>query len=320
MTATPTTAASTTRASTTTTPTTTAQVIELAGRVHVYEQAPGGWCVNNAGIVVDGRGALVIDTAATETRAKRLRDAVDGLASGPRRVVVNTHAHGDHTFGNHVFGPATTVIAHEDCRTDMDRHGLALTGLWPGTDWGEIELVLPDITVTDGLTLRYGSEAAEVVHVGPAHTEGDLVVWLPGPRILFAGDVLFSQVTPFHLFGSVRGTLAAIERLRDLGPRTVVCGHGPVAGPDVLEENASYLRWILRLAESGTAAGETPLEVAGGADLGRYGQWIDTERIVGNLHRAYLEMDDATPGGPIDYADVLADMVAYNDGEPACLA
>lgn len=297
------------------------RLIEVTEHVYVYEQPPGGWCVNNAGIVVDNDTALVIDTAATEFRARCLRRTVDNVAAGPRRIVVNTHAHGDHTFGNYVFGPAATIIAHPHCREEMARTGLALSELWPETDWGSIELALPNITVADRLALRYGTKSAEVIHVGPAHTAGDLVVWLPEPGILFAGDVLFSSVTPFHLFGSVVRTLAAIDRLRELRPRVVVCGHGPVAGPEVLDENSDYLRWIRQLAEKGKAADRTPLDAARDANLHRFAHWVDPERIVGNLHRAYLDLDGQVPEDAPDYAAILAEMVDFNGGKaPTCHA
>jgi cyclase len=243
------------------------------------------------------------------------------LGGGPRRIVVNTHAHGDHTFGNFVFGAAATVIAHERTRTELTRTGLALTTLWPDNDWGDIRLVPPSITVTDRLTVHVGDRTAELIHVGPAHTTGDLVVWLPEDRVLFAGDVLMSGATPFHLFGSVRGGLVAIETLRALRPVTVVCGHGPVCGPEVLDTCAAYLRWIQELAAWGRAAGRTPLEVARLAGPGDFGDLIDRERIVGNLHRAYAELGDGELGESLDAAAVFTEMVDYNDGRlPTCLA
>lgn len=300
---------------------TEATLVEVADSVFAYEQAPGGWCVNNVGILADGDGAVLIDTVATESRAHRLRRAVDRLTTGPRRTVVNTHAHGDHTFGNFVFGAAATVIAHEDSRTEMDATGLALTGLWPDVDWGNVEVTLPSVTVHDTLTVHVAGKRAELIHIGPAHTRGDIVVWLPEDRVLFAGDVLMSGVTPFHLFGSVRGGLAAIERLRALRPATVVCGHGPVCGPEVLDQCADYLRWVRDLATAGNAAGRTPLTVAKQADRSRFDHLLDPERLVGNLHRAYAELGDQELGVPLDNAAIFGEMVTYNDGMlPTCLA
>jgi hypothetical protein len=88
-------------------------------------------------------------------------------------------------------------------------------------------------------------------------------------------------------------------------------------------EVLGYLRFVRDVAERGRAAGVPPLELARGTDLGRYAQWSDPERIVGNLHRAYADLDGepAARGGPIDFPAALADMVAYNGGRPlTCLA
>src|SRR5262249_46237699 len=156
---------------------------------------------------------------------------------------------GDHIFGNQVFGPAATIFAHERARTEIAETGLALTTFWPQVNWGEIQVVLPTVTFADRLTIHVGARRVELIYVGPAHTTNDVVVWLPDERILFAGDVVLSGSTPFILMGSVSGALTAIERLRELGPQTVICGHGPVTGPEVLDENADYLVWIQWLAE-----------------------------------------------------------------------
>ncbi len=306
-------------------PTPPAELVEVADGVHAYIQRPGGWCLSNAGVVLGPDGAVVVDTLATEPRARELRATVERLATGPGRTVVNTHHHGDHTFGNQVFGPAATVVAHERARQEMAETGLALTGLWPDVDWGEIELRLPTITFPDRLTLHVGERAAEVLHVGPAHTTNDVVVWLPDDRVLFAGDVVLSGCTPFNLMGSIAGALLAVERLRALGATTVVCGHGPVAGPEVFDETAAYLRWVQELAGAGAAQGLTPLEVARDADLGDFAHLVDPERIVGNLHRAYAELDPGTGaeplGRPLDVVAVFREMVEHNGGElPTCLA
>jgi cyclase len=268
---------------------------------------------------------VVIDTMATASRTARLRAAIGEIDAGPVRTLVNTHHHGDHTFGNDAFG-AVTIVAHRAARTEMAAAGLGLTTLWPGVDWGELRLALPTLTFEERLTVHAGDRPAELIHVGPAHTTNDVVVWLPDDRVLFAGDVLMSGVTPFILMGSVSGALRAVDELRTLGARTVVCGHGPVAGPEVLDETAGYLTWIQRLAAVGAAQGISPLEAAREAGPGQFGQLIDSERIVGNLHRAYAELEGAEPAGgelgrPLDVAQIFGEMIEYNGGVlPECLA
>ena len=298
----------------------TPHLTEVADGVYAYLQPAGGWCLNNAGVLAGGDGTVVIDTVATVRRALRLRESVEAIGAGPVRTLVNTHHHGDHTFGNDVFG-AVTIVAHHAARTEMAESGLGLTALWPQVDWGEVRLALPTLTFEGRLTLHVGERRAELIHVGPAHTTNDVVVWLPADQVLFAGDVAMSGVTPFNLMGSVRGALRAVNRLRRLGARTIVCGHGPVTGPEVLDETAEYLEWIQRLAADGAARELTPLQVAREVGPAAFDHLIDPERIVGNLHRAYAELGVGQLGRPLDVVKIFGEMIDYNGGAlPECLA
>ncbi|MFF5639257.1 MBL fold metallo-hydrolase [Streptomyces sp. NPDC012825] len=296
------------------------RLVEVADGVHAYVQPDGGWCLNNAGVILTGDGAVVVDTAATERRALRLKESVDSLAAGPRRTVVNTHFHGDHTFGNKVFGPEATVISHALTRIDMAETGLALTDLWPDVEWGDVEVVLPDVTYSDGLTLHVGGRRVELLHLGPAHTRSDTVVWLPEERVLFTGDVVMPGCTPFVLMGTVRGSLEVLGRLRALDPVTVVGGHGPLAGPEAFDATEEYLRWLEKTAAEGAASGLTPLEAARTCDLGPFAGLLDSERLVGNLHRAWFELDDSDRASPLDVVGVFGEMVTYHGRLPDCHA
>lgn len=292
---------------------------EVADGIFAHLQPDGGWCLNNAGLIVSrGRSALV-DTAATEARARALRETVLGVTPTPPRTVINTHSHGDHTFGNFLF-PEAVVVGHERTRTEMDTVGLHLTGLWPDVCWGGVEVVLPEVTFRERLTLHIGGTTAELLCLGPAHTAADTVVWLPAQRVLFTGDLVMSGVTPFCPMGSVAGSVEAIAVLRSLGARTVVTGHGPVGGTEVLDSAEGYLRLVQRLAREGTAAGLTPLETAREADLGPYGEWIDAERLVPNLHRAYAEERGQAVGDAAEMPALFAEMVEFHGGLPACHA
>jgi cyclase len=294
---------------------------EVADGVFAYLQPPGGWCLNNAGLVVGDDGqSVLIDTVATERRARRLREAVLRRVPTPPRTLVNTHFHGDHVFGNFVF-PEALIVAHEGTRSDMAEHGLHLAGLWPDVCWGDLELALPQVTYRDALTLHIGGVRVELLHIGPAaHTTNDTVVWLPEQRVLFTGDVLMAGVTPFCVMGSVSGSLDALDRLRALGAEVVVPGHGPVGGPGLFDANEAYFRWIQRLAERGTAAGLTPLQLARETDLGPYAELIDQERMVPNLARAYAEVRGAAPGSPLDVGALFGEMIDYHGRLPDCHA
>jgi cyclase len=295
-------------------------MMELAEGVYAYTQPHGGWCLNNAGVIAGPNGTVVIDTVATEGRVRWLREAIHKLGNGPVHTIVNTHHHGDHTFGNYAFSPAA-IVAHERARIEMAETGLALTRLWPEVNWGKVRVALPTVTFRDRLTVHVGDRRVELIYVGPAHTTNDVVVWLPDDRILFAGDVVLSGAAPFNLMGSVSGALAATARLRELGARTVVCGHGPVLGPEVFDETAAYLRWIQQVAAEAAPLGLSPLQAARAAGPGDFGHLIDPERVVGNLHRAYAELEGGELGRPLDVATIFGEMIDYNGGVlPTCRA
>ncbi|MFI6442584.1 MBL fold metallo-hydrolase [Streptomyces sp. NPDC050759] len=294
---------------------------EVAPGVLAYVQQPGGWCLNNAGVLVGDDAVAVVDTAATEVRARALRRAVAAVTPKPPRYVVNTHHHGDHTFGNFVFTPEAVVVGHETARADMAERGLGLCAVWPHTDWGDIRLVLPTLTFEDRLTLRLGGLRAEVLHLGLAHTTSDTVVWVPEHGVLFAGDVVLSEVAPFCLMGSVAGTLRALDRLAALeGLRTVVCGHGPVCGPQVLDVTRRYLTRVQELARWGVAREFTPLETARKAGLGAYAGLVDGERLVANLHRAYAEEHGEPAGVRLPSAPIMREMADFKGSPLVCEA
>ena len=165
-----------------------------------------------------------------------------------------------------------------------------------------------------------GDLRIEAIFVGPAHTTNDIVVWIPERGVLFSGDLVFHGGTPFVAMGSVAGSLRALEALRELGAETIVPGHGPVCGPEVIDGQVAYLRFIEKLARQSFDAGVSPLEAARGADLGSFAAWHDRERIVGNLHRAYSEIRGEPLGTQLDFAVIAAEMIEYNGGPVRCLA
>ena len=293
-----------------------ARLEELRPGVYSWVQPDGSWWVNNAGAVAGGDGLLVIDTCATVTRTRRFLAALDSATRGtPVRMAVNTHQHGDHTYGNCLLPSAAVLVGHERMREGL-REDPVIDGcppFWdPVPDWGPVVRRLPDVTVRSCLTVHLGDRQVDLLHPGgPAHTSGDLVAWLPAERVLYAGDLLFAGLTPLVFMGSLTGALAALDWLAGFAPHVVVPGHGRIlTGAEieqVLEEHRRYYRFVLALAEKGAATGQSPLAVAQDADLGEFSEWLDAERLVLNLHRAYAD----AVGVELDVAAAFADAVAW---------
>lgn len=306
---------------------------QVAPGVFAYLQLHGQWGLNNTGFILHEGAVTLIDTCFTERRSRDLAAAVQRTAAGrPVRTLVNTHHHGDHTHGNFIFAPAA-IVGHEKCREEVIATGLGTKALWPYVEWGDLRVEPPNITFADRLTLYAGDTEVQLIYVGPAHTTNDIIAWLPGPRVLFAGDVVFNGGTPFVVMGSLSGSLTALDTIREVisshpGPADaarhgaiIVPGHGPVTDASVLDGIERYLRFVSDTARAGFESGLTPLELARQADLGDFAALHDSERLVANLHRAYAELAGQPAGAPIPPATIFPDMIAFNNGEmPRCLA
>lgn len=293
------------------------ETVEVADHVFAYVQPDGSWWINNTGFLVGTKGAVAIDTCATERRTRAFLDAVAEVTPKPVRTVVNTHHHGDHTNGNSLL-PGATILGHHRCREGVLGSPIGAAGaIFGGIEWGDVELAPPFVTFEERLDVHVDDLRVELHFIGgAAHTPGDVVAWIPSESVLFAGDLVFNGGTPFVLMGSVSGSITAVERVRSFGAATIVPGHGGVCDAGALDTVAGYLTFVRDLAASAKGAGLTPLDAAREADLGEYAELLDAERIVGNLHRAYAELDGAEPGAPIDIAAAFLDMIAYNGGRP----
>ena len=297
------------------------RLVEIADGVFAYIQPDGSWYINNTGVIVGDRSVVSIDACSTYRRTRAYLDRIATVTAAPVTTLINTHHHGDHTYGNSVFGDVT-IIGHERCRAEVISTGLpGNTGIWDPVEWGDLTLSPPNLTFTDRLRVWADDVPIEVSYVGqPAHTSNDCLVWLPEREVLFCGDLLFNGGTPFVLMGSVTGAIEVLSSVvAPIPARTIVPGHGSPCDRGLITTVVSYLRFVLDTARQGLSAGLSPLAAAREADLGDYAGWLDSERIVGNLHRAYCDLEPQRP--PVDLFGALTDMVAYNGGRPlSCYA
>lgn len=301
------------------------EVVEVSDGIFAYIQHDGSWCLNNPAFIDVGDQVIAIDACATERRTRAFRDAISSLSANPVRTLVNTHSHFDHTFGNYLFSDEAMIIGHRRCREEVLRDAPELPArapqMFPGVEWGEFRPAAPNVVFDDAMTLYAGDLELQLIYVSPAHTMTDAVIWVPERKVLIAGDIVFNQGTPFSLMGSVAGWRSALVRLKELPIETIIPGHGPVADASVLDEVDAYLEFVQTSANAGFEAGADPLAVARDLDLGRFGEWTDTERIVGNLHRAYSEARGEEWGAEIDMLAAMGQMLEYNGGQPLrCLA
>ena len=240
--------------------------VEIADRVFVrryefYDQ--------NIGVIL-GRGeALVIDTRATYGQAREILDDLRSLTIDPVTVVVDTHGHFDHAFGNAVFRPAT-IWGHEGCVAFMERTGEArkptietntpeLAGLLD-----EIVIDPPDRTFASTATAEVGGRAVELRHLGRGHTDHDIVISVPGTDVLFAGDLLENGAVPWYGDGypiEWAATAWQLAQLVDTERGVVVPGHGDHAGRPFADAQAASMAALATLGAQAWS-GEITLEDA----------------------------------------------------------
>lgn len=190
---------------------------------------------SNSGFVVTRTGVVVIDALASPAQAKALLRTIRTITPLPVRWLVLTHHHPDHAFGAIVFKRlGAKVIAHPDRRTLASEDGDdAMVSAWTGV-LGLREMQgfafadTPDVPITHDTTLVLGGRRFEIEVPGTAHTPGDLVIWLPDVRVLYAGDLLIEDGVAMVVDGSSGGLLAALDRLEALRPLSAMPGHGRI--------------------------------------------------------------------------------------------
>ncbi|MGC7094680.1 MBL fold metallo-hydrolase [Amycolatopsis lurida] len=295
------------------------ELTEIADGVHAYVQPDGTWWVNNAGVIAGDGGTFVVDTCATAERTRRFLDlAAEATGTRTPRWAVNTHQHGDHSYGNSLLPESTVLIGHEAMRAALAVDPLIeyCPPVWePRPDWGPVTRRLPDLTMTTDLVVHNGNRRIELHHPGyQAHTGGDVVVWLPHEKVLFTGDLVFNGLTPMMGMGSCEGGLLSLEWLASFRAEHLVPGHGPLMRaedvPEVFEQLSAYYRLVLDTAAAGRRDGLTPLDAARRCDLGEFADWADSERLVLNLHREYAIAAESE----VDLVAAFADAVTYHGG------
>jgi cyclase len=273
-------------------------VKELASNIYAYVQAKATWYWSNAGFIVGKDYVMVVDSLATVGLTRKFRDEIMKVTDKPIRYLINTHHHGDHIYGNHVFAGAT-IISHDYCRREAIEQGIRdpdlMNTIFPEFDFRGIAVTSADITFDKQLTLHMDEREIQLLYFGPGHTAGDIIVYLPEQGIIFAGDFIFLYSTPLGMEGSFAGWLRNLDAMANLGAQTYVPGHGPVCGAEGLNLCRDYLVFVQREARKRFDKGMTVDEAAKDIDLRQFRQWPNRERIVANLERLWREFRGEDP-------------------------
>lgn len=299
---------------------------DLGNGCYAYLQPDGSWGWSNAGLVVDGEESLLVDTLfdvpLTQEMLDKMRDA-EPKAATSIGTVVNTHHNGDHCFGNELVSDAEIIastkaaeaMAHEGpdllanmlkMAPEMGDVGDFVSRIFGPFTFDGIKQTLPTKTFDGALTCKVGDKTVELLEVGPAHTEGDVIVYVPDDRVVYTGDVLFIKGHPIVWAGPVGNWIAICDRLIDMDVEAIVPGHGPIADKSDVAEVKTYLEYISEEARKRYDAGMTSFEAASDISLDAYASWSDAERIAVNVASLYREFD-STAAAP-DIVELFTQM------------
>lgn len=282
---------------------------EVADGVFGYLQPDGGWGWSNAGLIVDGDSSLLVDTLFD---LRLTADMLDSMAAhtstAPIATVVNTHANGDHTFGNELVVGAE-IISSASTAAEMEALPPQMLAAMMKADYPEeamseylqeafgqfefegITLTPPTQTFSGKKQVMVGDRVVDLVEVGPAHTEGDVLAFVPDADAVFTGDILFIDGTPLMWAGPVANWVGACDMIIDSGASLIVPGHGPLTDAAGVGRVRDYLLFVEREARIRFDAGLSVMDAAFDIDLGEFGDWIDSERIVINVDTLYGHFD-----------------------------
>jgi cyclase len=223
----------------------------LAEGVYALLSDRGG--VDNSGFVVGERGVLVVDAHINGDMARQIQAGVRQVTDKPILYLINTNYHGDHTFGNYAFPPETRIVAHRATAERMldfdgEKEFLLATVNGDHSVYADARLRLPDITFDDYLALDLGGRKVEIHHFGPGNTPGDAVVYVPEARVAWTGNLVLGVGLPFLIEGGAEAYLQTIQRFAEgITVETIVPGHGPIGGPEILDAYARYLSGLVDL-------------------------------------------------------------------------
>ena len=296
---------------------------EIGDGSYAYLQPDGSWGWSNAGLVVSGEESLLVDTLFDEALTAEMlttMKGVTGVGGSEITTLVNTHANGDHTFGNSLVTRAEIIASEATASEISELPPQALAELVSGSagqgplgdylarcfgafDLAGVTLVPPNRTFSGRLDLEVGDKAVKLIEVGPAHTRGDVLAYCPSDRTLFSGDILFIDGTPIMWAGPVGNWIAACELIMDLDVDVIVPGHGPITDKAGVERVRQYLLYIDAEVRRRFDAGLSVEEAAFDINLSDYANWLDSERIAVNVATLYREYS----GGSVD-TDLLASL------------
>lgn len=278
-------------------------------RVSFVELAAGVYCLTaegdpNSGVIVGDDAVMVIDARATPAMAHELMVHIRRVTDKPVKYVLLTHYHAVRVLGASAYGAPNIIASRgtyelikergaQDFKSEAERFPRLFRDVEsvPGLTW-------PNIVFERELTIRMGGGEVQIVHAGAGHTKGDTIAWLPKERVLFSGDLVEAEATPYCGDAHLKEWPKTLERLRQMKPRRLVPGRGPAlmtpqAGDRAIRATQAFVKELYAHARAGVRARKSLKQVydATYARMApKYGKWVIFEHCMPFcVSRAYDE-------------------------------
>jgi glyoxylase-like metal-dependent hydrolase (beta-lactamase superfamily II) len=293
---------------------------DLGNGLYSWMVPNGSWGESNSGLVTGSGRSLLIDTLWDLRHTRTMLDAMAPLLRGaPLHMLVNTHADGDHFWGNQLVDDGIETITSTAARAEMKRHkpgsmlafaklGALLkrmpvgaskrVGHWFETmclpyAFDEVKHTPASQTFSGTVWKEVGGRKFQLIEVGPAHTAGDLMVYVPDAKTLFAGDILFIGSTPVMWAGPVENWLKALDLILELDAETIVPGHGPLTDKEGVRQVKAYWEYVRGAArdcfEKNLSTGRAAHRIIESGEFRAlpFAHWDSPERLMTNVHLLY---------------------------------
>lgn len=255
---------------------------------------------NNPAFVVTSAGVIVIDPGSGKNVGEMVLKKIRAITDKPVVAVFNTHSHSDHWPGNDAIKrayPKAVIYGHPNMKAALEAGGgQRLVELMNKETQGETAgtvAVVPDKTVNHGEAIKIGDRQFRIHHFGSTHTDDDILIEVVEDKVLFVGDVVRVKALDIRR-GSIKGNIAAIEKVLSLPVKIYVPGHMPAGGREILETYNGFLKklyaTVQELYKPGISTAEMKPRVI--EALKEYRNWADFDTLIGrHVSQAYFEVE-----------------------------
>ena len=308
---------------------------DLGNSVYAYLQPAGTWGWSNAGIIVDSGTSLLVDTLFDLELTQEMLTTMRRSLPEAQQIdmVVNTHANGDHYYGNQLVSDSLIIASRQTAEEMYDRTpemmaallqnapflgnmGAFTQRIFGSFHFEGISVVPPKQTFEGRLDLKVGSKEVQLLEVGPAHTRGDTLIHIPADKTIFTGDILFIEGHPIMWAGPVGNWIRACELILNLDVETIVPGHGPITDKQGVQRLKGYFEYLDTEVRKRYEAGLSVMDAAKDINIDAYAGWNDAERLVVNVASIYRELEgDQDPSGSLNLFGLMAEFDAQINRE-----